>query len=56
MPEHLIDYVLCTLKCESCKKTFGDYGMDDYSVAEKAKKLGWRVTRSGRVLCENCRK
>lgn len=56
MSEHLIDYVLCKLTCESCQKTFGDYGMDDYTVAEKAKKLGWRVTRNGNVLCGNCKR
>ena len=52
----LVDAVECTITCSRCQKKIGGFGTGDYELAVEAEQLGWNVTRSGKVLCPECRR
>lgn len=54
--ESLAEYIMLTIECCSCGATITEYGMEEYDFAEYAMHEGFRVTRSGRVLCKQCKR
>lgn len=52
----LVDAVECTITCDGCGKETGGHGIDDYTLADEAKREGWRVTRVDSVLCPQCKR